>query len=320
VRYAAERVAQAAPLLLLVSIAAFAVMHLAPGGPTTEYAHNPLVSARQIAAIRRGMGLDDPLPVQYVKWLSSLLRGDWGYSLVDGRPVAAVIFERVPATLLLLTMSFAIGVALAVPLGVVAAVRRHSALDHALTVASLLAWSMPVFWLGLTAQSLLAVRLHLFPVAGIQSVDANDTLDLVHHLVLPVLVLGLGSVAGWSRFLRSSLLEVLGQPYMATARAKGCSEGRAIRRHGLRNAMIPLVTVMGLDLPGLFTGAVVTEKVFAWPGMGRLFWESLDKRDYPVEMGILMVTAALIITGNLVADLGCAALDPRVRLGAPPPA
>lgn len=319
-RYAAERVAQAVPLLLLVSVAAFVLMHLAPGGPTTAYAHDPLVSGQQIAVIRRAMGLDDPLPVQYARWLGSLLRGDWGYSLVDGRPVVTVILERVPATLLLLATSFAIALALAVPLAVVAAVRRNSAVDHALNVASLVAWSMPVFWFALTAQSLVSVRLRLLPVAGMHSVTADDAADLVRHLALPALVLGLGSVAGWSRFLRSSLIEVLSQPYMTTARAKGNSEHRALRRHGLRNAMIPLVTVLGLDLPRLFTGAVVTETIFAWPGMGRLFFVSLAARDYPVEMGILVVTGALVVVGNLAADLVCAALDPRIRLGAAAPA
>jgi peptide/nickel transport system permease protein len=316
VRYAASRIGQAVPLLLLVSVVSFAVMHLAPGGPTTVYAHNPLVSGTQIAAIKRAMGLDDPIPVQYVRWLTSLLQGNWGYSLVDGRPVLAVVAERVPATLLLMTTSFAIAIAIAVPLGVLAAARRGSRLDHALTFASFFAWAMPVFWFGLMAQFVLAVHLHLFPVAGIHATDADDPLDLVHHLLLPALVLGLGSIASWSRYLRSSLLEVLGQAYMTTARAKGGSAARALVRHGLRNAMIPLVTVMGLDLPNLFTGAVVTETVFAWPGMGRLFYDSLAARDYPVEMGLLVIAAALIIAGNLAADLAYGALDPRIRLGA----
>jgi peptide/nickel transport system permease protein len=315
-RYAGRRIAQAAPLLLLVSVAAFAVIHLAPGGPTTAYTHNPLVSGEQIAAIRRSMGLDDPWPLQYVKWLGSLLHGNWGYSFVDGRPVLTAILERVPATLLLMATSIAIAIALALPLGIVAAIRRGSRLDSALTFASFFAYAMPVFWFGLMAQFVLAVHLHLFPVAGIHATDADDPLDLAHHLVLPALVLGLGSIASWSRFLRSSLLEVLSQPYISTARAKGNSERRAMVRHALRNAVIPLVTVMGLDIPHLFTGAVVTETIFAWPGMGRLFYDSLVARDYPVEMGLLMVTAALIIAGNLAADLAYAALDPRIRLGA----
>jgi peptide/nickel transport system permease protein len=315
-RYAAARVAQAAPLLLLVSAAAFGIMHLAPGGPLTAYAHNPLVSGERLAALRHSMGLDDPWPVQYVKWLSSVVGGNWGYSSVDGRPVATVILERLPATLLLMGTSLAIASLLALPLGIVAAVRRGSKLDHALTFTSFFAWAMPVFWFGLMAQFLLAVHLHLFPVAGMYTTDSSDPLDLLHHLLLPALVLGLGSIASWSRYLRSSLIEVLGQPYIATARAKGNSERRALVRHGLRNAVIPLVTIMGLEIPNLFTGAVVTETIFAWPGMGRLFYDSLVARDYPVEMGLLMVTAALIIAANLAADLAYAVLDPRIRLGA----
>jgi peptide/nickel transport system permease protein len=315
-RYAAERIVQTGPLLLLVSVGAFTIMHLAPGGPTTAYTHNPLVSGQQIAVIRRAMGLDDPWPVQYLKWLRSLLEGNWGYSLVDGRPVLTVVLERVPATLLLMTASFVVALTFALLLGIAAALRHGSALDHALSLGSSIAWAMPVFWFGLMAQFVLSVHLHLFPVVGMHSTDARDRLDLAHHLILPALVLGVGSIASWSRFLRSSLLDVLNQVYMVAARAKGNSERQALVRHALRNAVIPLVTVMGLDLPRLFTGAVVTETIFAWPGMGRLFYDSLAARDYPVEMALLMVTAALVIAGNLAADLTYAALDPRIRLGA----
>jgi len=318
-RYARARLLQATPLLLLVSVAGFGIMHLAPGGPTTAYTHNPLVSSEHIRRIRLAMGLDDPWQVQYVKWLSSLLRGDWGYSLADGRPVLTVILERVPATLLLMAAAFAVAVALAVPVGAVAALRQYSWVDHALTLLSYFAWAMPVFWLGLLMQFVLAVHLHLVPVAGMHAVGAGDPLDLLHHLVLPALVLGVTSVAGWSRYLRSSLLEVLHLPYMTTARAKGHSARSALLRHGLRNALVPIVTVVGLDVPQFFTGAVVTETIFAWPGMGRLFYDALGARDYAVEMGLLMITAALIILGNLAADLVCAALDPRIRLGARSP-
>jgi peptide/nickel transport system permease protein len=307
--------AQAAPLLLLLSVAGFAIMQLAPGGPTTAYGHNPLVSGQQIAEIRASMGLNDPWPEQYAKWLISLLRGNWGYSFVDGRPVLSVILERLPATLLLTTAALTIAITLGLPLGALSAVRRYSKFDHALTFASFFTWAMPVFWLGLMAQFALAVHLRLFPVAGMHSIDADDVLDLAHHLALPAVVLGLSSVASWSRYVRSSLLEVLRQPYMATAMAKGNSWRRALTRHALRNALIPVVTVIGLDIPHVFTGAVLTETIFAWPGMGRLFYDSLVARDYPVEMGLLMITAMLIIAGNLAADLACAVLDPRIRLG-----
>jgi peptide/nickel transport system permease protein len=315
-RYALARLIQAGPLLLMASLAGFAVMHAAPGGPTTLYAHNPLVSGDQIAKIRQSMGLDDPWPVQYIKWLTSLLQGNWGYSFASDRPVLPVILERVPATLLLITAAFTIAISLALILGTVAALHQYSRLDHALSFVSFFAWAMPVFWFGLVAQYVFAVHLGLFPVADMNSTGAHDALDLLHHLVLPATVLGLASTASWSRYLRSSLRDAMNQPYMVTARAKGHSERQALTRHGLRNALIPLVTVMGLDVPLLFTGAVVTESIFSWPGMGRLFFESLVARDYPVEMGLLMITAVLIIMGNLAADLLYAALDPRVRLGA----
>lgn len=314
VQYSANRVLQAIPLLLLVAVASFAIMHLAPGGPMAAYAHNPLVSPGQIAKIRASLGLDDPGYIQFFKWLGSMLHGDWGYSYQDGRPALTVILERLPATLLLMGSALFLAIALAFLLGVVSAVRQYSKLDYTLTFATFFAWAMPTFWFGLMAQFLLAVHIRLFPVSGIQGIGGG-TLDVIHHLVLPSLVLGLTSIASWSRYLRSSLLEVLGQPFVMTARAKGNSERAALFKHALKNALLPLVTVMGLDVPALFTGAVVTETIFSWPGMGRLFFDSLLDRDYPVEMGILIISAVLIIGGNLLADLVYALLDPRIRLG-----
>jgi peptide/nickel transport system permease protein len=314
-RYAGNRILQAMPLLLLISIASFAVMHLAPGGPLTAYAHNPMVSPQQIALIRRELGLDDPGYVQYFKWLGSMLRGDWGYSYQDGRPVLTVILERLPATLLLMGAALCISIALALLIGIVSATRQYSRLDYTLTLGTFFAWAMPTFWFGLMAQFVLAVHLRVFPVAGMTSI-VGGPLDVPLHLVLPSLVLGLTSIASWSRYLRSSLLEVLSQPFVITARAKGNSERAALFKHALKNALLPLVTIMGLDIPSLFTGAVITETIFSWPGMGRLFFDSLNARDYPVEMGLLMISATLIILGNLVADLVYALLDPRIRLGA----
>lgn len=315
IRYAAGRVLQAVPLLLLVSVASFAVMHLAPGGPLTAYAHNQQVTPRQLALIKQELGLNDPGYVQYFKWLFSVLRGDWGFSYQDGRPVLTVIAERLPATLLLMGAALLISVALALVIGIVGATRQYSKLDYTITLGTFFAWAMPTFWFGLMAQFVLAVHLRVFPVSGMTSI-AGGPLDIPLHLVLPSLVLGLTSIASWSRYLRSSLLEVLSQPFMTTAHAKGNSERAALFRHALKNALLPLVTIMGLDIPSLFTGAVITETIFSWPGMGRLFFDSLNARDYPVEMGLLMFSATLIVLGNLVADLAYALLDPRIRLGA----
>lgn len=314
-RYATWRIVQAAPLLLLISVASFAVMHLAPGGPLTAYAHNPMVSPQQIALIRRELGLDDPGYVQYFKWLSSMLRGNWGFSYQDGRPVLTVILERLPATLVLMGAALLISVAFALLIGIISATRQYSKLDYTLTLGTFFAWAMPTFWFGLMAQFLLAVHLRIFPVSGMTSI-AGGPFDVLVHLILPSFVLGLTSIASWSRYLRSSLLEVLSQPFMVTAQAKGNSERAALFKHALKNALLPLVTIMGLDIPSLFTGAVITETIFSWPGMGRLFFDALNARDYPVEMGLLMISASLIIAGNLIADLAYAVLDPRVRLGA----
>jgi len=316
VTHALSRLAQAAPVLLLVSVAAFGIMHLAPGGPTTVYGHDPLVMGDRVAAVRQSMGLDDALPVQYLRWLWALVRGDWGSSFATGRPVLATILERVPATLALMAAAFAIGVGLAVPLGVAAATHPGSRLDHAITAASLFAFAMPAFWFALMAQLVLAVHLRLLPVAGMHSAGDAGPADLLRHLLLPAAVLGVTSTAPWSRYLRSALLEALRQPYVTTSRAKGGGARHVLWRHALPNAMIPMVTLAGLDIPQFFTGSVVVETIFGWPGMGRLFSDSLLARDYPVEMGVLMIAAALIIAGNLAADLVLARLDPRVRLGA----
>ncbi|MGH7881316.1 MAG: ABC transporter permease [Candidatus Dormibacteraceae bacterium] len=315
-KYTCRRIAEAIPLLFLVSLASFFIMHLAPGGPLAAYAHNPLVSPGQIAKLKAELGLDDPWYVQYLKWLSALLQGNWGLSYQDGRPVLAVISERLPATLLLMGAALLISVGLALPIGIFSALRRYSKLDYTFTLGSFFAWAMPTFWFGLMAQFVLAVHLGLFPVSGFRGIGGGGPWDILHHLILPSLVLGLTSIASWSRFLRSSLLEVLVQPFMMTSKAKGNSGSTTLFRHALPVALLPLITIMGLDIPALFTGAVITETIFSWPGMGQLFFASLNARDYPVEMGLLIITSSLIIGGNLVADLGYALLDPRIRLGA----
>jgi peptide/nickel transport system permease protein len=313
-KYTIRRSIGILPLLLGIAAISFVFMQLAPGGPLVLMTHNPRMTPAQLANIRANLGLDKPPIVQFLYWLGGLAHGDWGYSYVDGRPVLTVILERLPATAELMLVGFLIAFGLAIPMGILAAVRQYSLFDYATTFFSFFALSMPVFWFGLMLQLFFSVRLGVLPSAGMYDAAASSISfgDAVRHLILPAIALGITSIAGWSRYMRSSLLEVIHQDYVRTARAKGLNS-YAVLRHAVRNALIPLVTVIALDVPTYFTGAVVIENIFSWPGMGRLFVDSLDKRDYPVQMGLLVISAVLIILGNLVADLAYGWLDPRVK-------
>jgi peptide/nickel transport system permease protein len=311
--YIARRGVQAGVLLLLVSLVGYAIMAFAPGGALAVYLHNPQVTPEKVDLLRHQLGLDQPWYLRYATWLSGLVSGHWGYSYYTGRPVLEMIGERLPATFTLMLSAFALAIALSFPLGVLAATHKYSWGDNLLSFGSFFVWAMPTFWFGLMLQMALAVRWHVFPVAGMHDIDDRSIGDLLRHLVMPALVLGVGSIASWSRYLRSGMLEVLGQDYVRTAYAKGLPARRVMNRHVLRNSLIPIVTIMGLDLHVLFSGAVITESIFGWPGMGRLFLSALNNRDYPLQMAGLMISATLLIAGNLLADLIYAALDPRIK-------
>ncbi|HKV45308.1 MAG TPA: ABC transporter permease [bacterium] len=311
--YVAKRAVQAGVLLFLVSLVGYAIMSLAPGGPLAVYLHNPQVTPDKIDLLRRQLGLDQPWFLRYGLWLGGLLRGHWGYSYYTGRPILAMIGERLPATITLMLSAFVLALVLSFPLGIIAATHKYSWGDTFLSFGSFFVWAMPTFWFGLMLQMTFAVRWRLLPVAGMHDIGNGSGLDLLRHLAMPAVVLGVGSVASWSRYLRSAMLEVWGQDYVRTAFAKGLPWRRVVNRHVLRNSLIPIVTIMGLDLHVLFSGAVITESIFGWPGMGRLFLSALNNRDYPLQMAGLMISAALLILGNLLADLTYAALDPRIR-------
>jgi peptide/nickel transport system permease protein len=314
-RYALSRAGQALVLLVGVSLIGFALMHLAPGGPVAVYTLNPTVTAQDITRIKHQFGLDQPVYVQYAKWAYGIFTGSWGYSFFGGRPVADILFERVPATLELMGSSMTLATLIGVAIGVLGAVRRYSVFDYLATTWAMVALSLPTFWFGLIAIYVFAQVLGWLPAGGIASESARyPALDNLKHLVLPMLVLAFVLVAQWSRYSRSAMLEILHQDYMRTARAKGLPPRMILLRHGLRGALVPLITLGGLQIPMLFGGALVTETVFSWPGMGLLFVSALSSRDYPVLMAILMMTAVLVILGNLAADLLVALIDPRIKL------
>ena len=315
-RYLARRLLQALPLLLLITLVIYLLLRATPGGPLSLYEGNPEVTQEDLTRLRQQFGLDVPPPVQYAKWLSGFVQGDWGWSLVTKRPVLQMVAERLPNTILLMTCAFALSLLIAIPVGVLSAVRQYSIFDHVATSVAFIGNSLPTFWIGLMLIMIFAVGLRWLPAGGMFTIGAPFSLDdRLRYLVLPVVTLALFDATHYARYLRSSLLDVIRQDYVRTAYAKGLRERDVVRRHAFKNSAIPLVTVIALDLPQLFSGALITETIFAWPGMGRLFWEAAGRVDYPVLMGIFTVAASLVIFFNLVADVVYAWLDPRIKYG-----
>ena len=312
--YIARRTLQMIPLLLGITVVLFGVIQAAPGGPEAALLESDrFIDPAVIEAYRVRLGVDRPVPVQYVRWLGAALRGDLGISFSTTRPVSEMIVERLPATLELMGASFLLAAVLAFGLGIFSAVRQYSWFDYIGTGMSFVGIAMPVFWFALILQLVFAVWLRWLPVAGTETVGASSFGDHLLHLVLPSIVLSLRYVAGWSRYLRSSMLVVLRSDFVRTARAKGLSERAVVGGHALRNAMIPVISVMALNLSGLFSGAVITETVFAWPGIGRMFVQAMFSRDYPLLMGILLLGSTMVVVFNLLADILYAVLDPRIR-------
>ena len=312
--YTLRRLLQMIPLLFGISIVLFAVIQAAPGGPEGALLESGrFIDPAVIDAYRERLGVDRPIHVQYFRWLTAAVSGDLGTSFSTTRPVAEMIAERLPATLGLMGSAFVLAAVVSILLGVVSALRQYSWFDHLGTGLSFVGIAMPVFWLALILQLVFGVWLGWLPIAGTETVGDSSLGDRLAHLVLPTVVLSFNYIAGWSRYLRSSMLGVLRTDYVRTARAKGLPERRVVGVHALRNALIPLLSIMALNLSSLFSGAVITETVFAWPGIGRMFVQGMFARDYPLLMGILMLGLLMVIIFNLVADLLCGYLDPRIR-------
>lgn len=312
--YLLRRLLQALGLLLLVSMIGFAILHLAPGGPLSQFAASGTVTQADLDRMAHQLGLDRPLPVQYLDWLGRMLTGDWGRSYRDQQPVLQVIGAHLGATLELMLTSTLIAMLLGTWIGVLGAIRRYSLFDTLATVGAMVALSIPTFWFGLVVIYIFSVQLEWLPSGNRYTVGDGSLLNQIHHLIAPSLVLALVSTALWSRYMRASMLDVINQDFIRTARSKGLPERRILLHHAIRNALLPMITVAGLQLPTLLSGALVTETVFTWPGMGRLFLDSIGYRDYPTVMGLLMFTAMLVLLGSLLADLLYGVADPRLRL------
>lgn len=314
-RYLIRRTLGAIPLLFGVAALSFIFMQLAPGGPDAMYARLPRMTDERLAELRAGLGLDESVPVQFGRWMGNLLTGDLGTSYVQHRPVWQVIWDVFPNTVYLMIAGLLIALVVSLLFGVIAARNPYGLFDNVTAFVSYFGLAMPVFWFGLMLQILFAVKLGWLPSAGIHSAGETGFLDFLEHLILPAITIAIGSIATWSRYVRASTIEVINADYVRTARAKGLAEPAILSRHVLRNALSPFVTVVAIDIPLYLTGAVLVETVFSWPGMGRLFFDSLTRRDYPVLMGILLLGAVLIVIGNVIADLIYAKLDPRISYG-----
>ena len=319
-RYLARRLVQTVPLLLLISIIGFGIIQLT-GDPLAAYTMETALSREDIARLRAYYGLDQPVYVQYLNWLGNLARGDWGTSYVAHRPVLDLILQRLPNTLMLVAASYTLILTVSIVLGIYTAIRQYSWVDHLVTGLAFVGISIPSFWLGLILLVVFAVStrnlgLPYFPAGGMYDLSVGPTApQVLWHLVLPAVTLATVVTANYIRYIRASMLEVLHNDYVRTARAKGLRNGVILRRHAFRNAAIPLVTLIGLDLPRFLSGSLVVEAIFAWPGLGRLFWEHAERTDIPVLMAIMMLTAAMVVFFNLLADVAYAFLDPRIRYG-----
>jgi len=310
------------PLLFGITIVCFTVMHLAPGSPTDMQTQlNPKASAEAKERLQSLYELDKPLHIQYVTWLKKLAVFDLGRSFSpDRRLVKDKIFERLPITVLLNVLSMILILAIAIPLGIASAVHRGSWFDRFTSIFVFIGFAVPTFWLALLMMILFGVQLGWLPISGIRSLNAEylhtgaAVWDLVRHLIMPVLLAAFGGLAGFSRYMRANMLEVIRQDYIMTARAKGLSERVVIYKHALRNALLPVITILGLSIPGLIGGSVIFETIFAIPGMGQLFYMAVMARDYPTVMGILFIGAILTLLGNLIADVSYALADPRIRV------
>lgn len=323
IRWLAARLLQGALVVFLVVTITFVLLHAAPGDPLTVLADEPSIRPEVLDQMRRNYGLDQPLPVQYVRYLGHVARGDLGVSYTRNRPVLAAILDALPETLLLAGAGLLVDFVLGIGIGVVQAVQRRTWVDRALSVVTVTLYSTPVFWLGLMGIWLFGETLGWLPLGGVtdlarhaQMSPAGQVLDRLRHLALPALTLGLIGAASTARYQRAAMLEAIGQDFVRTARAKGLAERVVVLRHVLRNALLPVITLAGLALPMLLSGAVLVEWVFSWPGMGRLAADAILRRDYPLVAGTAMLAGTMVVLGNVVADLAARAADPRTGAAA----
>jgi peptide/nickel transport system permease protein len=313
-KYIIRRLLQAIPLLFIITVISFSIITLAPGDPVYMFVNPEQLSPQDLDLIRHQLGLDRPIHIRYVIWLGNALKLNFGNSFLTGRPVMDMLFEAIPNTLILALASTIFALLVAIPAGIISAVKRNTWWDYVFSTVSFIGMSLPSFWFGLMLILFFSLKLGILPTAGMRAnFDEFVLLDRLSHMIMPMLVLGMGAMAGQMRQLRGAMLEVIRQDYIRTARSKGLKERVVILKHGLRNALLPTITLLGFIIPSLFGGAVVTESIFSWPGVGRIAINAAFTRDYPIIMGNLMITSTMVILGSLIADLLYAVADPRIK-------
>ena len=315
--YIFNRLLSAIPLIFGITFLSFLMMHLAPGDPTLMYL-DPNVSAQDLDQVKKNLGLDRPLLMQYFYWFKELCQGNLGYSYVTGKPVVEAILERLPATLILSVASFVLILLITFPLGIICGYKKDTWVDDSITIFSFLGLSIPTFWLGLIFILIFSLQLNIFPTSGFLDPLLSDAsffkkaTNIAYHMVLPLGTIIIGGIAGLIRYNRFSMIKILAQDYITSARARGLKESRILFKHALKNAMLPIITILGLDLPSLISGSFIIEYIFSWPGMGQLGVQAVFQRDYPILMATILFSSILIIVGNLLADIGYAYVDPRI--------
>ena len=300
------------PVIILVSIFSFMIIHFAPGDPINMYIRQDMTQ-QEIDELRVDLGLDGTIAEQYLAWLSNICRGNWGNSLINHQPVAKQIFEKLPATLLLMGTSFVLSILMSIPLGLVSGMKKNKAADQFISIFAYIGISIPAFWLALMLIIIFSLNLHWLPSNGMRTVGSNSVLDILWHLILPGIVLSVGNTAVFTRYIRSNTITQLEEEYVLTAKAKGVSKRRIMTGHVLKNCLLPIITIAGMNLASLVTGSFIIESVFGWPGMGTLGMSAINSRDYPMIMGFTMLSCVILIIGNFIADLLYGVADPRIK-------
>ena len=311
-RYIVKRILQMIPVIILVSIFSFMIIHFAPGDPINMYIRQDMTQ-QEIDELRVDLGLDGTIAEQYLAWLSNIFRGNWGNSLINHQPVAKQIFEKLPATLLLMGTSFVLSILMSIPLGLVSGMKKNKAADQFISIFAYIGISIPAFWLALMLIIIFSLNLHWLPSNGMRTVGSNSVLDILWHLILPGIVLSVGNTAVFTRYIRSNTITQLEEEYVLTAKAKGVSKRRIMTGHVLKNCLLPIITIAGMNLASLVTGSFIIESVFGWPGMGTLGMSAINSRDYPMIMGFTMLSCVILIIGNFIADLLYGVADPRIK-------
>ena len=307
-----RRILQAIPMLIFISIVSFILIKIAPGDPVASYI-TPKMSERDVEIMRHNLGLDKPVYIQYFIWLQDVLKGNFGYSLVNHRPILKEITTRIPATLILMGTSLSLSIILAIPLGLIAGLKKNSILDNIISVFTYIGISIPSFWFAMILIYTFSLSLHLLPSFGMHAAGTNSTIDVIKHLIMPSLVLSFYNLSVFIRYIRSNTISELREDYVTLHYANGASKIVTLFKYVLKNTLIPIITILGMSIPGLISGAFITETIFGWPGMGRLGINAIYSFDYPMIMGITLLSSLMLILGNLVSDILCFFVDPRIK-------